>query len=125
MIEVSMRCPCGTHAVVDTTPGRAAERYRCGCPRCYDPTPGGNSSRSFCEGFGATPEEAIADWWESVERVWDISYEPNTLIAELSEQAGDEADRQSGWLIEQGRTCWEQSVAGGRTCWYGPREVAL
>jgi hypothetical protein len=99
MIQVAMKCPCGTHATVDITAAyEAKDRWSCLCTDCYDPTdhPGG---RSETVGYGASPEEAIADWWAMVEQTWELDYEPVTLFAEISEQAGDEADRQEGWQL--------------------------
>ena len=104
MIETAMKCPCGTHAVVDITASPRAETgWSCKCPRCYDPTSQSPdeepSALATCLGYGATPEQAISSWWEMVERAWEIDYSPNALFAELSEQAGDEVDRQSGWML--------------------------
>lgn len=98
MIEVSMKCPCGTHAVVDITAAYTAENgWSCHCPGCYDGTED-SGPRAQLIGYGKSPEEAIAAWWESAEQAWEIDYEPNPLFAAISEQAGDEADRQSGWV---------------------------
>lgn len=115
-----MKCPCGTHATVDITAAyEAKDRWSCLCTDCYDPTdhPGG---RSETVGYGASPEEAIADWWAMVEQTWELDYEPVTLFAEISEQAGDEADRQSGW------TGLPNTSSNSRNgSWYGPApEVA-
>lgn len=129
MSAVAPRCPCGAQPVVDTTPALPSSyRWRCACPSCYDPTPRSDeqpaSARSVCEGFGETAEQAISDWWVEVESTWCIDYLPNTLIAELSEQAGDEADRQRGWVIARARTESERAISQHQTIWYGPREVS-
>lgn len=98
-------CPCGKTAVAQTTLALNDDcRWRCACPNCYDPTPRteelGPDARCVCEGFGATLDEAIADWWEQAVEAWGvISLVPNTMLVEISEQAGDEADRQEGWML--------------------------
>lgn len=104
MIALEQTCPCGTHAVIEILSWtRKQHRWRVACPRCYDPTPRsddeGPAAAATCEGFGETADQAVSDWLCQAERVWDIDYLPNTLFAELSEQAGDEADRQEGWML--------------------------
>jgi hypothetical protein len=116
MIEVAMRCPCGAHAVVDITPAfTSADGWSCKCPECY--MPDSESSRRTCLGHGKSPGEAVAAWWEQVEAGWDLPrYEPNMLFADLSEQAGDEAERQEGWM-----EVWATDPTAPRSaCWYGP-----
>jgi hypothetical protein len=98
---------CGTHAIVDLTASPSnGTRWSCLCPDCYDPTPQseeqGPGPRSTCLGYGATPEQAIAAWWEQVELAWEIDYLPNTVIAELSEQVNEERARTEGWALRKG-----------------------
>jgi hypothetical protein len=126
VIQVAMRCHCGTHATVEvsSTPSRGAG-WCCLCTDCYDDTPvsdeQGPGARSTCLGYGATPEEAIAAWWEQVELAWDIDYLPNTLLAELSEQVGDEAERQRGWVKVFSRAREHASMPlASRPVWYLP-----
>ena len=113
-----MRCPCGTNATVDITTARAEHRWSCNCSRCYDPVED-SGSRSHAIGYGSDPEEAIATWWEMVEQAWEIEYLPVMLFAELSEQAGDEADRQSEWVEK-----WATDPQANRSArWIGPAQV--
>jgi len=116
MIEVSIKCPCGTHAMVTLTGGDAAHRWSCNCPQCYDPESGG--LRKHCLGYGETHEDAIAEWWETVEVAWEIDYEPVTLVAELAEQVGDEADAQSLWVFSN-------ESNDGAPRWFAPHGVEL
>lgn len=122
MIEVSMKCPCGTAATVDVTPARAEHRWSCHCQRCYDGTED-SGSLSLLVGYGATPEQAIAAWWDLVENAWAINYLPNTLLVELSEQVGDESNRQSGWIKVFSRAIEHASMPlASRPVWYLPYE---
>ncbi len=109
-----MKCPCGTHAVVDVTAAYTAnDRWSCHCPNCYAPVEDcGQLDRLV--GYGKDAESAIAAWWAAVEEAWELDYEPNLLFAEISEQAGDEADRQEAWLTRE-------APGFGAGVWFGPQ----
>lgn len=122
MIEVSMKCPCGTHAVVDTTGSyQANDKWACHCPNCIDPTEDGERL-DHLQGYGATHEEAIADWWHKVEEAWDIDWRLTAVGNEFTQPVFDlwaqvklEAERQRGW---QTRDSW---LMPGTDKWHGPK----
>jgi hypothetical protein len=114
MIEVSIKCPCGTNAYVGITGVGGSNAWRCHCPNCLDPS--SESAIANLQGLGECPEDAIASWWSIVEEAWEIDYLPVTLLAELSEQVGDERDRQEGWVFSP-------APRFDKGAWYGP-EVA-
>lgn len=117
MIEVSVRCPCGTNLVVDVSAAfTTTDGWSCHCPDCYDPSPE-PSSASTCLAYGKTPEAAVAACWAMIEEAWEIDYLPVTLFADLSEQAGDEAERQEGW---KNKYTFTPLRPGTSVCMYGP-----
>lgn len=129
MIEVSAKCPCGTYLVVDITEGDADNRWSCKCPNCYDPTPE-PSDKATCLGYGATPEAAYDEWWEQACDAWTVKQildraglSLNLLFADLSEQAGDEAERQEEWVWTGGEGL-DRLIANGELRWYGPLGVS-
>lgn len=113
MLEVAMTCPCGSHLVVsECATAKTAHGYSCHCPDCYGPVDDSGPLDEII-GHGSTPEEAIAEWSERAEELWEIMWEPVTLFAELSEQVGDEADRQSEW-------CMREADGWPNAIWYLP-----
>lgn len=119
-IQIAELCPCGAHLTLsDELPATALPyRYSLLCSRCYEPSedPSDSDPRGMCLGYGTTPEAAYDDWWDFASDAWNIrqmGFAPAPLFAELSEQAGDEAERQHGW----GRMT---TALHNWSYWYGP-----
>lgn len=97
-----MRCPCGTHAVVDLTESYNANmRWSCKCPRCYD-----GESLAHVIGYGADQEQAIAEWWERTELQYQVDWwparRPNETVQAVLSQVTGEMNRTRGWVLRDG-----------------------
>ncbi len=113
MIDIAMKCPCGTHAAVDITADyTTTHRWSCICPRCYDGTED-SAPRQQIIGYGATPDAALADWWEQTEDAWDVQVLPVSTLGELEQQIAAERARTTGWALRDG-------VFTNKDQWWGP-----
>lgn len=125
MIEVAMKCLCGTHLVVDVSAAfTTSDGWSCHCPDCYDPSPvsyeEGPGPRSTCLAYGKTPEAAVAACWAMIEEAWEVEYLPNnTLERDVWLQIAEERERTKGWKT---RPSWLQPE---KDVWFGPDLISF
>lgn len=74
MIETSTRCPrCSTYVILNDVHGF----WTAVCPHCIDP----ESHFGQLQGKGSTPEDALEDWWQSMDESDEPSYQPSALAS--------------------------------------------
>lgn len=64
-MKVEAFCHCRARLHVEDVDH--ASQYRCHCPRCHKRATAGDGFVVDVDGFGATPEGAIADWGARVD----------------------------------------------------------